>query len=128
MKKNEIDPKNLMALERATVSLIGVAISLIAFGFVIEKFDLFLYLVSVELKSRHIQMPQKFINLQFYNYLGIIIVISGIIIALYTYKYYTKWIEYLKEGKIDTDKKIYFFLSIFVAVIGTIVLFSMFII
>ena len=128
MKKKEIDPKNLMALERATVSLIGVAISLIAFGFVIEKFDLFLYLVSVELKSRHIQMPQKFINLQFYNYLGIIIVISGIVVALYTYKYYTKWIEYLKEGKIDTDKKIYFFLSIFVAVIGTIVLFSMFII
>ncbi len=124
----KIDPRNLMAVERATVSLIGVSISLIAFGFVIEKFDLFLYLVSTELKSRHIQMPAKFINLEFYNYLGMAIVISGILIALYTYRYYTKWIEYLKQGKIDTDKKIYLFLSVFVAIVGFIVLVSMFII
>ncbi len=73
-------------------------------------------------------MPAKFINLEFYNYLGIAIVISGILIALYTYRYYTKWIEYLKQGKIDTDKKIYLFLSVFVAIVGFIVLVSMFII
>jgi len=122
-----IDPRNLMAVERATVSLIGVSISLIAFGFVIEKFDLFLYLISDELKLKHIQLTKKFINLQFYNYLGMIIVIAGILTALYTYRYYTKWIKYLQEGKIDTDKKIYFYLSIFIFIIGIIILISMFI-
>ncbi len=125
---SKIDPRNLMAVERATISLIGTSVSLIAFGFVIEKFDLFLYLVSTELKSKHMQLSAKFLNVEFYNYLGIFIIIAGIIMALYTYRYYTKWIEHLKEGKIDTDKKIYLFLSVFVAVIGIIVLISMFII
>ncbi len=124
----KIDPRNLMAVERATISLIGTSVSLIAFGFVIEKFDLFLYLVSTELKSKHMQLSAKFLNVEFYNYLGIFIIIAGIIMALYTYRYYTKWIEHLKEGKIDTDKKIYLFLSVFVAIIGIIVLISMFII
>ncbi len=121
----KIDPRNLMAVERATISLIGTSVSLIAFGFVIEKFDLFLYLVLTELKSKHIQLSTKFINIQFYNYLGIFIVIAGILMALYTYRYYTKWIEHLKKGTMDTDKKIYFFLSAFVAIIGIIVLISM---
>ena len=125
MKKNKIDPKNLMAVERATVSLIGTSISLIAFGFVIEKFDLFLYLVSKELQLKHSNIFKKFIDIQLYNYLGMIIVLAGIFTALYTYHYYTKWIKYLEEGKIDTDKKIYFFLSVFVSIIGIIVLISM---
>lgn len=125
MKKNKIDPKNLMAVERATVSLIGTSISLIAFGFVIEKFDLFLYLVSKELQLKHSNIFKKFIDIQLYNYLGMIIVLAGIFTALYTYHYYTKWIKYLEEDKIDTDKKIYFFLSVFVSIIGIIVFISM---
>ena len=83
-KKQKIDPRNLMAVERATTSLIGTSISLIALGFVIEKFELFLYLVSAQLKSKHIESSIKFTNMQFYNYLGIAIVIVGIFLALYT--------------------------------------------
>ena len=124
-RKKNIDPKNLMAVERATASLIGISISLIAFGFVIEKFDLFLYLVSNELKLKHIQIPKKLISLQFYNYLGIVIIMAGILTALYTYRYYTKWIEYLQEGKIDTDKRVYFYLSLFISILGILILISM---
>jgi len=124
-RKKNIDPKNLMAVERATASLIGISISLIAFGFVIEKFDLFLYLVSNELKLKHIQIPKKLISLQFYNYLGIVIIMAGILTALYTYRYYTKWIEYLQEGKIDTDRRVYFYLSLFISILGILILISM---
>ena len=42
--KTPIDPKDLMAVERATTALIGTAISLIILGFVVEKFELLLHL------------------------------------------------------------------------------------
>jgi len=62
----------------------------------------------------------------FYNYIGIAIVSAGIILALlYTYRYYTRWIKHLKRGEIDTDKNIYFTLSLFVAFIGVLLLASM---
>ena len=127
-ENNNIDPKDLMAVERATTALIGTAISLIVLGFVVEKFELFLDLISMQLKGKqNISVPQLQ-NTDFYNYLGIAIVSAGIILALYTYRYYTLWIKHLQEGKIDTDKNIYFLLSIFVALIGVIMLAGMLIV
>jgi len=48
----KIDPKDLMAVERTTTALLGTAISLIVLGFIIEKFELFLHLISVEIKDK----------------------------------------------------------------------------
>ena len=125
---NDIDPKDLMAVERATTALIGTAISLIILGFVVEKFELFLHLISAELKGKETlnALPQLQ-HSDYYNYLGIMIVSAGIILSLYTYRYYTRWIRHLKEGRIDTDKNIYFVLSIFVALIGALLLATIFI-
>ena len=124
-ENNNIDPKNLMAVERATTALIGTAISLIILGFVVEKFELFLDLISMQLKGKQGLSVPQLQNTDFYNYLGIAIVSAGIILALYTYRYYTLWIKHLQEGKIDTDKNIYFLLSIFVALIGVVMLVGM---
>jgi uncharacterized membrane protein YidH (DUF202 family) len=121
---DKIDPKNLMALERAVAALIGIAISFIALGFIIEKFELFLHLVAMQLgtKSTSIKAIQ---NASFYKWMGISIVIAGAILAIYSYFYYTKWIELLKRGEIDTDKKIFLVLSLFVASIAIILVISM---
>jgi len=127
-ENNNIDPKNLMAVERATTALIGTAISLIVLGFVVEKFELFLDLISMQLKGKQGLSVPQLQNTDFYNYLGIAIVSAGIILALYTYRYYTLWIKHLQEGKIDTDKNIYFLLSIFVAFIGVVMLAGMLIV
>jgi len=123
---NNIDPKDLMAVERATTALIGTAISLIILGFVVEKFELFLNLIAAEqeLKTHPAALPQLQ-HISFYNYLGITIVGVGIILALYTYRYYVNWIAHLERGEIDTDKNIYFYLSVFVALIGVVLLASM---
>ena len=124
-KKDNIDPKDLMAVERATTALIGTAISLIILGFVVEKFELFLHLIAAELQGKQaVSMPQL-AHANLYNYIGILIVSAGIILALYTYRYYTRWIRHLQEGDIDTDKNIYFLLSLFVAFIGALLLASM---
>jgi uncharacterized membrane protein YidH (DUF202 family) len=122
--KNNIDPKNLMALERAVAALIGIAISFIALGFIIEKFELFLHLVAMQLgnKSLNIKAVQ---NASFYKWMGITIVLAGAFLAIYSYFYYTKWIELLKAGEIDTDKKIFLMLAIFVASIAVILVLSM---
>ncbi len=124
-QKRPIDPRNLMAVERSTTSLIGTSISLIVLGFVVEKFELFLHILAVNLSGKkHPEIPQL-VHIDFYNYLGIGIVSAGIIMALYTYRYYTRWIRHLEEGRIDTDKAIYFWLALFVALIGLLLLISM---
>ncbi len=127
-ENNHIDPKNLMAVERATTALIGTAISLIILGFVVEKFELFLDLISIQLKGEKSIYVAQLQNTDFYNYLGIAIVSAGIILALYTYRYYTLWITHLQKGEIDTDKRIYFLLSVFVALIGMVMLAGMLIV
>ena len=114
-----------MAVERSTTSLIGTSISLIVLGFVVEKFELFLHILAINLSEKeHSKIPQL-VHIDFYNYLGMAIVGAGIIMALYTYRYYTRWIRHLEEGRIDTDKPIYFWLALFVASIGILLLISM---
>ena len=125
-KKHTIDPKDLMAVERATTALIGTAISLIVLGFVVEKFELFLDLFATELKGKETaKLPVQVAHAAFYNYLGIAIIAAGIILSLYTYRYYTRWVCHLEEGRLDTDKNIYLILAIFIALIGVILLASM---
>ncbi len=124
--RHNIDPKDLMAVERATTALIGTAISLIVLGFVVEKFELFLDLLATELQGKEAaSLPSQVAHAGFYNYLGIAIVAAGIILALYTYRYYTRWVRHLEEGRIDTDKNIYLMLSVFIALIGVVLLASM---
>lgn len=126
--KSTIDPKDLMAVERATTALLSTAVSLIVLGFVVEKFELFLQLISIELKGKtKVPIPQ-IVHADLYNFIGIIIVGSGVVLSLYTYRYYTKWILHLEKGQIDTDKNIYFILSIFIAIIGGFLIVSMLII
>jgi len=125
MDKNNIDPKDLMAVERATTGLYGVAISLIVLGFIVEKFELFLNVVAIELQDKtQIKLPQLE-HIEFYKYLGIGIVIVGVLLAIYTYRYYLNWIKHLENKEIDTDKNIYLYISFFIALIGLILIASM---
>jgi len=120
----KIDPKNLMALERAVAALIGIAISFIALGFIIEKFELFLHLIATQLTNKNLS-NKALQNASFYKWMGITIIMAGAVLAIYSYFYYTKWIELLKKGRIDTDKKVFLVLSAFVAVIALILVISM---
>ncbi|HFX18170.1 MAG TPA: DUF202 domain-containing protein [Flavobacteriales bacterium] len=124
MTKNNIDPKDLMAVERATTALLGTSISLIVLGFVIEKFELFLNLITLELDRQSTKVPQL-AHIAFYKYLSLSVVFAGILLALYTFRYYTKWIQHLKQKKVETDKNIFFVLAIFIAIIGILLMLSM---
>jgi len=121
----KIDPKDLMAVERATTALIGTSISLIILGFIVEKFELFLHIIAAELKGKSGAKIPQLAHIDFYNYLGITIVVAGIILALYTYRYYVSWIKHLENKEINTDKAIYLVLAVFVALIGFVLVLSM---
>ncbi|WP_457561792.1 YidH family protein [Caminibacter pacificus] len=124
MSSSKIDPKNLMALERAVAALIGIAISFIALGFIIEKFELFLHLVAMQLGNKSLSI-KAVENASFYKWMGISIILAGAILAIYSYFYYTKWIELLQKGELDTDKKVFLVLALFVAAIAVILILSM---
>ncbi|NPA88034.1 YidH family protein [Caminibacter pacificus] len=124
MNSSKIDPKNLMALERAVAALIGIAISFIALGFIIEKFELFLHLVAMQLGNKSLSI-KAVENASFYKWMGISIILAGAILAIYSYFYYTKWIELLQKGELDTDKKVFLVLALFVAAIAVILILSM---
>ena len=85
----KIDPKNLMALERAVAALIGISISFIALGFIIEKFELFLHLISTELSNKNLS-AKAIQNASFYKWMGITIILAEAVLAIYSYFYYTK--------------------------------------
>jgi len=121
----KIDPKDLMAVERATTALIGTSISLIILGFIVEKFELFLHIIAAEIKGSDKANIPQLAHISFYNYLGIAIVSAGIILALYTYRYYVSWIKHLQHKEINTDKTIYLVLSLFIALIGLVLVLSM---
>jgi len=121
--KSKIDPKDLMAVERAVTGLLGTAISLIVLGFVVEKFELFLHLIAHS-ATKHSDIT-KLVHTSFYKYLGIGIIAGGILLTIYSYFYYIKWIKHLETGEIDTDKSIFLYLSIFISFIGIILIGSM---
>ena len=121
----KINPVDLMAVERTTTALFGTAISFIVLGFVIEKFQLFLAITAVELKQTQRQHFPELLLGNFYHYLGIAIVLLGTGLAIYTYFYYNRWIALLSQRKIDTDKKVFFYLALFIALIGLLIVASM---
>jgi len=124
LTKKDIDPKDLMAVERATTALLGTSISLIVLGFVIEKFELFLHLIALQLDKKSTAVPQLS-HLAFYKYLSLTVVVAGILLSFYTFRYYTKWIKHLQHKEVRTDKNIFFSLSIFIAIIGILLMISM---
>jgi len=122
-QKRKIDPKDLMAVERSVTGLIGTAISLIVLGFVVEKFELFLRLVAGS-AIKHSNLLE-FVHASFYKYLGIGIILGGIVLTIYSYFYYIKWIKHLERKEIDTDKSVFLYLSLFISFIGIVLIASM---
>jgi uncharacterized membrane protein YidH (DUF202 family) len=120
-----ISPVDLMAVERATTALFSTAISFIVLGFVIEKFQLFLALASVELTDKQFQRFPELANGAFYHYLGVAIIGAGVLLALYSYRFYSRWVKLLSRHKIETDKKLYFSVAFFIATVGILIISSM---
>ncbi len=65
------------ANERTFLAWVRTAIAIMAFGFVIEKFDLFLVIAAQTLSSHHVQLRTN----GFANIAGLMLIILGVVIV-----------------------------------------------
>lgn len=61
------------ANERTFLAWVRTAIALMAFGFLVEKFDLFLQVAALSLEGRQVSMPGQ----RFANVVGISLIVMG---------------------------------------------------
>ncbi len=124
-KKTIIQPKDLLAVQRVAIRLLNTSISLIFLGFIVEKLEFFLYIFRMYSQKAHHLLHLKITHTDFYNYLGIAIIIFGVFLSAYSYLYYISWIRHLNAQNADREKNIYFLISLFIAFIGAILIISM---
>ncbi len=124
-KKTTIEPKDLLAVQRVVIRLINTSISIIFLGFVIEKLEFFLYIFKLHFQNGHFSTHPKLLHFGYYNYLGISIVIAGILLSVFSYRYYISWIKHLNTQKMDREKNVYLLISFFIVFIGIIMIVSM---
>ncbi|MCY0880389.1 MAG: DUF202 domain-containing protein [Firmicutes bacterium] len=74
MSDQKVDPRNLLANERTFLAWMRTGISLMAFGFVVAKFDVFLHIAT-----RH---PYG------HGWFGMILVIAGVVINIVATRYF----------------------------------------
>lgn len=117
-EETAVDPVVLMAVERTTMAILSFSVSLIILGFVVEKFQLFIDIMGAEMTEKQRLSFPELLNANEYYYLGMGIVVGGIILAFYAGIYYGKWIRLLSNQKIDLDTKVYRNISWFIVLIG----------
>ena len=94
------DPRLYMAAERTFLAWIRTSISLITFGFVLEKFDYFLKEISVVIHERMSSSPHI-------KGIGISFIIVGILTLLIGVFIFIKSIKDLERGTYKTQTKVY---------------------
>jgi len=124
-KKIIIQPKDLLAVQKVAIRLINTSISLIFLGFIVEKLEFFLYIFKIYSQKTHHLLHPKMMHSNFYNYLGVAIIIFGVLLSAYSYWYYISWIRHLNAQNADREKNIYFLISLFITFIGAILIISM---
>lgn len=77
MQTHESDPRVFFAAERTLLAWIRTALSIMALGFVIARFGLFLHLISLQVPAEHIRS-----NSGLSAGLGIFFVITGTVATL----------------------------------------------
>ena len=122
MKK--IDPKDLMAVERAVAALFGIAISFIALGFIIEKFELFIHLLASQ-GLKDIVGVSVVEHKGLYKWIGVVVVLAGALLAVYSYFYFKRWVTLLQNGEVETDKRFFLVIALFIVTISLILALSM---
>jgi putative membrane protein len=88
------DPRVFFAAERTLLAWVRSGVAMMAMGFVVAKFNLFLkFLLAGDMSNKNFTQPQMLYGLDVSNILGISLVIIGVVITLcaqYNHHYYIK--------------------------------------
>jgi putative membrane protein len=92
------DPRVLFAAERTLLAWNRTSISLMAFGFVVERFGLFIQLVARD-ETRVVQRHISF-------FVGLLFILLAAFTALYSIWQFNKFLKTLKPKEIPTGYKL----------------------
>lgn len=88
------DPRVFFAAERTLLAWVRSGVAMMAMGFVVAKFGLFLkFFLSGENSNTNFTHPQKLYGMDVTNILGISLVVIGVVITLcaqYNHHYYIR--------------------------------------
>ena len=106
------DPRVLFAAERTLMAWSRTSISLMAFGFVIERFGLFLKLIG--------ENEAAFYHRQFSFYVGLSFILLGSFISLYSIIQHRKILKTIKPDEIPDGYKLWtgIFLNCMLGILG----------
>ncbi|GAB6065742.1 DUF202 domain-containing protein [Aquifex pyrophilus] len=117
-KKEVVDPRIYMAAERTFLAWVRTSIALMIFGFVVDKFEIFLTELQ---KKLHIKFSQDITSLKV---IGItIMVLSLVALSLGTLNFY-KTIKDIDKGYYRTHTGLYIMIGIIIFAINFILLFD----
>ena len=120
-KKQPINPQNArehLANERTLLAWIRTSIGIMAFGFVVVKFSLFIKQISLLLGKDH-SLPQQH---GYSSIIGIILVAVGAVVLLLAYLKFKKTEKQLNDENFVPSSKLVFALTIIILSISVLLI------
>jgi len=126
MKESQLSREQVrdhMANERTFLAWIRTSIAIMAFGFVVEKFSLFLKQIMIYFSSATKEIPQqintaKTVSLSYSSLLGISLVVLGAIICLLAFIKYKKIEKQINDNDYKPTIVIDVLLTLIIFIIG----------
>ncbi|MBX6380913.1 MAG: DUF202 domain-containing protein [Thermoflavifilum aggregans] len=113
------DLKDHLANERTFLAWLRTSIALMAFGFVVMKFSLFLRHLALLLASDQSQHNSSLqLPVSHNTWGGIFIVAFGVLMAIFSYWRYRQTARQIEKGSYRISHALPFWLSVVVVVIG----------
>ncbi|MGF1643611.1 MAG: YidH family protein [Thiotrichales bacterium] len=110
------DPRVFFAAERTLLAWNRTALSLMAFGFVIERFGLFVHMLSTA--------PNTALERSFSFWIGLVFIVLGTLTSTIAVTQYRTVLRELKPVEIPTGYRVYVgaFTNLVVAVLGVVLI------
>lgn len=126
MNKERITPsseytRNYLANERTFLAWIRTSLGIMAFGFVVEKFALFIQQIAVVLAKQNTSEtfhPPSAVAEGNASHFGILLIAFGAIIGLFSFMKYKRTIKQIEQGVYHSSLNLAGILTIAILVIG----------
>lgn len=115
-KKTAATPNDYLANERTYLSWVRTGLGIMAFGFVVVKFSLFIKQLYLLLGKEHIGIDDE--TNDYSGFLGVAVVVAGLVTALVSYFSYRSNIKKLDTGNYDYSSGLVTVVTTFLFVVG----------
>ncbi|MDF2455313.1 MAG: hypothetical protein K0R51_1306 [Cytophagaceae bacterium] len=120
LKQKAATPNDYLANERTYLSWVRTGLGIMAFGFVVVKFSLFVKQIYVLIGKEHVGIDHE--TNGYSGILGIVLVGAGLCTALFSYFSYRSNITKLDKGDFHYSSLMITTLTVFLSFVGILIL------